>query len=67
MKANLLDLDALVFPGGIAKSLDLLEPALRDGLRERAFAPPLGDVRVLRSELGGDAGLIGAAELVRSP
>ncbi|HEY6555742.1 MAG TPA: ROK family protein [Polyangiaceae bacterium] len=62
---NLLDLDALVFSGGISASFDLIEPSLRAALRERAFAPPLAGVPLLVSELGSKAGVIGAAHLVR--
>lgn len=57
---NTLDLDAIVFTGGAAASFDLIEPPLRAALKERAFAPPLADVKLLVSALGGDAGIIGA-------
>ncbi|MCC6574147.1 MAG: ROK family protein [Planctomycetes bacterium] len=60
---NVLDLDALVFTGGIAASFDLLEPSLRAGMKARAFAPPLADIPFLRSELGEQAGVVGAALL----
>ena len=60
---NTLDLDALVFTGGIAGSLDLIEPSLRKALKQRVFAPPLAEVTILRSELGDHAGVIGAALL----
>jgi glucokinase len=62
---NLLDLDAIVFTGGISASFDLIEPSLREALRQRAFAPPLAAVPLLVSELGSKAGVIGAAHLVR--
>ncbi len=60
---KLLDLDALVFGGGISASFQLIEPSLRLALREHAFAPPLGEVPLLVSALGEHAGVIGAAEL----
>lgn len=62
---NLLDLDAIVFTGGVSASFDLIEPSLREALQQRAFAPPLGAVPLLVSELGAKAGVIGAAHLVR--
>src|SRR5690606_35256178 len=37
---NLLDLDAIVFSGGISASFDLIEPGVREALQQRAFAPP---------------------------
>jgi glucokinase len=60
---NVLDLDAIVFTGGISKSFDLIEPVLRTKLRARCFAKPLGEVPLLVSELGDVAGVIGAAHL----
>jgi glucokinase len=61
---NLLDLDAIVFSGGISASFDLIEPSVRDALRERAFAPPLARIPLLVSELGDKAGVVGAAHLL---
>ncbi len=60
---NTLDLDAIVFTGGISASFDLVEPSLRAALRRFAFAPPLAEVPLLISELGDKAGLLGAAYL----
>jgi glucokinase len=60
---NLLDLDAIVFTGGISKSFDLIEPGLRAAVRKTAFAPPLGEVPLLVSELGSRAGVVGSAHL----
>jgi glucokinase len=60
---NVLDLDAIVFAGGISKSFDLLEGRLREGLRARRFAEPLSEVPLLVSELGEHAGVVGAAHL----
>jgi len=60
---NVLDLDAIVFSGGISASFDLIEPKLRESVRARAFAPPLGEVPLLVSELGERAGVVGAAYL----
>jgi glucokinase len=60
---NLLDLEAYVFTGGISQSFDLLEPTLRAALRDQCFAPPLGQVPLLVSQLGPRAGLVGAAYL----
>jgi glucokinase len=60
---NLLDLNAIVFSGGVSASFDLIEPHVRRSLREFAFAPPLAEVPLLVSELGERAGVIGAAHL----
>jgi len=58
---NLLNLEAIILGGGVAESFDLLAPALRREIAERAFAVPAGRVRLLRGELGDDAGVLGAA------
>jgi glucokinase len=60
---NTLDLNALIFAGGIAKSFDLIEPALRAALRENCAALPLADVPLVVSQLGAQAGVLGAAHL----
>ncbi len=60
---NVLDLNAVVFSGGVSASFDLLEPYIRAALREHVFGKPAGDVPLLVSELGERAGVIGAAYL----
>jgi glucokinase len=60
---NVLDLNAMVFSGGVSASFDLLEPHIRSALREKVFGKPVGDVPLLVSELGERAGVIGAAHL----
>jgi glucokinase len=62
---NVLDLNALVFTGGIAKSFDLIEPSIRAGLRKHAFAEPPAEVPLVVSELGNSAGVVGAAHLTQ--
>jgi glucokinase len=60
---NTLDLDAIVFTGGISSSFDLIEPSIKQALSAFAFAPPLANVPLLVSELGERTGLLGAAYL----
>jgi glucokinase len=60
---NLLDLNAIVFTGGVSGSWDLIAPHVRSGLRAHTFAPPLAEVPLLLSDLGEVAGIIGAAYL----
>ncbi|MEB2311783.1 MAG: ROK family protein [Sorangiineae bacterium] len=64
---NLLDLDAVIFTGGISAASDLILPGVRAGLRRRRFAAPLGEVPLLVSAVGAHAGVIGAAHLTRLP
>jgi glucokinase len=60
---NFLDLGAVVFAGAAALHFDLLEPFVREELRLKTFAPPLAEVPLLVSDLGENAGVIGAAHL----
>ena len=60
---NVLDVDAIVFTGGISPAFDLIEPSCRKTLLEVSFAKPLAEVPLLVSELGDRAGTIGAALL----
>ncbi|MCB9932181.1 MAG: ROK family protein [Planctomycetes bacterium] len=60
---NVLDLDAIVFTGGVANSLSRFETLIRNAMHARAFAPPLAQLPLLTSRLGEHAGVIGAAHL----
>ncbi len=62
--ANILEPEVIVIGGGVIAAGDLLlEPARRE-LGARALAP-MNRTPVLAAELGGDAGMIGAAALAR--
>ena len=63
--AALVDIEAAVIGGGVAKSGELLFGPLREHLKEYARLSFTRDVTVHPAALGGDAGLIGAAALVR--
>lgn len=61
---NALNPEAVIIGGGIANAGDLiLEPARKTMLR-LAYSIPAKVVRVLKAELGNDAGLVGSASLV---
>jgi glucokinase len=57
------DLDVVVIGGGVAKSGGLLFDPLRAALGEYARLDFLRTLRVVPAELGGEAGLVGAARL----
>lgn len=61
--AAVCDLDHVVVGGGVAESGRLLFEPLRAALAGYARLDYLADLRVLPAELGGDAGLVGAARL----
>jgi glucokinase len=58
------DLDLVVVGGGVANSGALLFDPLRDALSTYARLTFLRGLRVVPAELGGEAGLVGAAALV---
>ena len=57
------DLDLVVIGGGVARSGALLFDPVRAALAEYAGLSFLRGIRVLPAELGGEAGLVGAAAL----
>jgi glucokinase len=59
------DLDLVVVGGGVAEAGGLLFDPLRDALASYAGLEFLAGLRVVPAELGGDAGLVGAAALAR--
>jgi glucokinase len=61
--AAVCDLDLVVIGGGVAKSGPLLFDPLRAALPRYAGLDFLAGLRVVPAELGGEAGLIGAARL----
>jgi glucokinase len=61
--AAVCDLDLVVIGGGVAKSGPLLFDPLRAALAGYARLDFLAGLRVVPAELGGDAGLVGAARL----
>ena len=63
--ANIFEPEVIVVGGGVVHGAgDLLLDPARAELRERAL-PQMNGTPVLAAELGGDAGMIGAAELAR--
>jgi glucokinase len=61
--ANLLNLDGVVITGGPAESLDLIRPWLEREMKSRAFDIPFRRMKIVRGELGEEAGLLGSARL----
>jgi glucokinase len=62
---NLLNLDAIVMGGGIANVGKILFDKVRETIRKRAMSVQAKHVKVFKVKLGDDAGLIGAAVLVK--
>lgn len=64
--ANLLNLEAIIIGGGVAASFALLARSMVREINARAFPIPARRLQVLRSELGDDAGILGAAAIAHS-
>jgi glucokinase len=62
---NLLNLDAIVIGGGVAEAGDILFDKVRETLKVRAMSVQAKRVKVFKAKLGNDAGLIGAAIVVK--
>jgi len=61
---NLLNPDRIVIGGGVANAWPLFAPTLQRTIRAEAMQIPARTVRVVRAQLGDQAGVIGAAVLV---
>ena len=59
--------DLVVIGGGVANSGPVLFDPLGQALRDYAALDFIRGLRVLPAQLGGDAGLVGAAALLRVP
>ena len=58
---NLLDLEAVVIGGGVSESFELIKDAINCELQLRVFPEAREGIKVCKSELGNDAGVLGAA------
>ncbi|MCO5971761.1 ROK family protein [Actinoallomurus soli] len=65
--AALCDLDRVVIGGGVSRSWDVLEPPLVRAMGDYAGLAFVRRVAVVPSELGAEAGLLGAAALAHDP
>ncbi len=63
--AAVCDLDVAVIGGGVAQAGELLFAPVRRALKTYAGLSYLAGLEVRAAELGGEAGLVGAAALVR--
>jgi len=62
---NLLNLDTIVIGGGVAGAGRLLFAQVAKTVRARGMSVQAGRVKILKAALGSDAGLIGAAIMVK--
>ncbi|HTZ11698.1 MAG TPA: ROK family protein [Candidatus Margulisiibacteriota bacterium] len=62
---NLLNLDVIVIGGGVSAAGPVLFDTVKETLKKRAMKVQTQRIKVLKAKLGSDAGLIGAAIMVR--
>jgi glucokinase len=62
---NLLNLDAIVIGGGVANAGKVLFDSINDTLKKQAMSVQAKHVKVIKAKLGNEAGLIGAAIMVK--
>ncbi len=65
MVINVLNPDIIVIGGGMAGAGKFLFDPLRKNIQKNAMEVPAKAVKIVAAKLGNDAGIIGAAELVR--
>lgn len=63
---NILNPDAVVVGGGVARLGEILLAPTREAACQRALKPAFDAVRIVAAELGVDAGVVGATSLVLS-
>lgn len=63
---NILNPEMIVISGGVTRAGERLLEPLRNEVRRRAFRPAFEKCRIVTSELGSMAGVIGAAYVFRS-
>jgi glucokinase len=62
---NLLNVEVVVLGGGLIAAGDLILEPIREAARQATVLQAFRCVRIVRAELGQDAGIIGAAFLAR--
>jgi len=60
---NILNPEMVIIGGGISNAGDLLMEPVRLGMLKHAYTIPAAAVKIVRAQLGNDAGLVGAASL----
>ena len=65
--ASLLNLRRYVLGGGVMQSFDLLEESIKQAFFQEAFARPNRDAEIIKTGLGYEAALLGAAAVALKP
>lgn len=62
---NILNPEQIIIGGGVAAAGDILFNPLKDIIRKRALKGLFDGLEIVKAQLGNDAGIVGAAALVR--
>lgn len=62
---NILNPECVIIGGGVARSFELMKPAIEKTINNRCMKIQAGMVRFVRARLDNDAGIIGAEVLIR--
>jgi len=62
---TVLNLDAIVIGGGVAAAGDILFDKVKETIQKRAMSVQARRVKILKAKLGNNAGIVGAAILVK--
>jgi len=62
--ANLLNPSLIVLGGSVAETGDIVLAAVREAVYRQSHPVVTRDLRIVRSQMGGSAGLVGAAQVV---
>lgn len=60
---NLLDIHSFIIGGGISRAFELFSPMIMEELDQRVFIISRDNIRLIRAQLGNDAGVLGAGFL----
>ncbi|MEM2924181.1 MAG: ROK family protein [Methanocellales archaeon] len=60
---NIFNVEAIIIGGGISSAFDFFIESAKLEMRKRAFRIPAKRIKLLKAELGDDAGILGAAYL----
>lgn len=61
--SNVLNPEIIVIGGGVSSGWELFMPQMQETTRQRAYGGLSEQTKIVRSELGDDAGILGAARL----
>lgn len=59
---NILDIERIIIGGGLSGAWKIFLPSLRRGIRKHIYPITAGKIRLVKAQLGNDAGILGSAK-----